>query len=74
MVGIHLPDHYLLGIERIPRHGDLFVEFDGVQYVLVEPAGPSWLPLGMVGEHTQTVLDNSQEVRIEPFTGSPIAS
>lgn len=66
-VGIALPEHYLMGIERVPRQGDAFVEYKGTQYVLVEPAGPAWLPPGTVGEHTQAMLDQISGVPIEPF-------
>jgi hypothetical protein len=67
MVGLALPGHYLMAILRIPNKGDLFVEYQGLQYVLVEPAGPAWLTPGSVGEHTQILLEASQGYRIEPF-------
>ncbi|MBI3552768.1 MAG: hypothetical protein HY077_09630 [Elusimicrobia bacterium] len=67
MVGLALPEHYLLGILRIPNKGDLFIEYQGLQYILVEPAGPAWLTPGVVGEHTQNLLEASQGYRIEPF-------
>ena len=67
MVGLALPEHYLLAILRIPNKGDLFIEYQGLQYVVVEPAGPAWLAPGTVAEHTQNLLEASQGYRIEPF-------
>ena len=67
MVGVALPDHYLMGILRIPNKGDLYVEHQGIDYVLVEPAGPAWLAPGSVGERTRNLLEASQGFKIEPF-------
>lgn len=67
MVGVGPPGHYLIGVLRIPNKGDLFVEYQGLQYVLVEPAGPAWLPPGTVADSTQDLLAGSEGYRIEPF-------
>jgi hypothetical protein len=67
MIGVSLPDHYLMAILRIPQKGELFVEYRGLQYVLVEPAGPAWLTPGSVGDETQHLLDAPQGPRIEAF-------
>jgi hypothetical protein len=67
MVGVALPEHYLLAVLRIPNKGDLFIEYQGLQYLLVEPAGPAWLAPGSVGTHTQDLLEATQGYRIEPF-------
>ena len=69
MVGIAVPDHYLMAILRIPGKGDAFVEYQGLQYVLVEPAGPAWLPPGTVGADTLPMLQASDGFRVEPFFG-----
>lgn len=66
-VGVSLPRHYLIGLARIPRQGDVYLEFNGVQYVLIEPAGPAWLPLGSVSVDTQAMLDNAGSIPIQPF-------
>jgi hypothetical protein len=67
MVGIVTPDHYLMGILRMPRSGDAFVEYQGQRYVLIEPAGPAWLPPGTVGVDTMPKLQASEGFRIDPF-------
>lgn len=67
LVGVGPPGHYLVGVLRIPNKGDLFVEYEGLQYVLVEPAGPAWLPPGTVADSTQDLLAGSEGYRIEPF-------
>lgn len=67
MVGVALPGHYLMGVLLIPEKGDLFLEYQGLQYVLVEPAGPAWMPPGQVGEETMTLLNGRDGYKIEPF-------
>lgn len=66
-VGLALPKHYLIGIGRIPRNGEVYVSYGGIDYVLIEPAGPAWLPLGQVGASTLAMLDNMTGVPIQPF-------
>ncbi len=67
MVGIAVPGHYLMAIRRLPGKGDMFVRYEGLEYVLVEPAGPAWLEPGMVGDHTKTLLAGAQGYKVEPF-------
>lgn len=67
MVGVGVPSHYLLGVLQIPEKGDVFVQYDGLSYILVEPAGPAWLPPGQVAETTLALLRGSEGYRIEPF-------
>ena len=67
MVGVSVPGHYLMGVLQIPDRGDVFVEHEGLQYVLVEPAGPAWLPPGQVAEETLVQLQAAEGYKIEPF-------
>lgn len=67
MVGVGVPGHYLMGVLLIPDKGDLFLEYQGLQYVLVEPAGPAFLPPGQVGEETMHLLNSREGYKIEPF-------
>ncbi len=67
MVGVGVPGHYLMGVLLIPDKGDLFLEYQGLQYVLVEPAGPAWMPPGQVGEQTMSLLNSREGYKIEPF-------
>ena len=67
MVGISVPGHYLMAVLQIPDKGDMFVEHQGLQYVLVEPAGPAWLPPGRVADETVNQLNAREGYRIEPF-------
>jgi hypothetical protein len=71
IVGISVPDHYLMAILRLPAKGDAFVEWQGLRYVLVEPAGPAWLPPGQVGEDTMPMLQAAEGFRVEPFSNDP---
>jgi len=68
LVGVGVPNHYLLGILRNPARGDAFVEYGGLQYVLAEPAGPGWLPPGHVARTTLELLGAGDGVTIEPLT------
>ena len=67
MVGVSVPGHYLMGVLRIPNQGDAFVEHEGLQYVLIEPAGPAWLPPGQVAQTTIPLLESNDGFRIDPF-------
>jgi len=67
MVGIAVPGHYLMAIRRLPGKGDMFVRYQGLEYVLVEPAGPAWLEPGTVGKATTALLSGSEGYKIEPF-------
>lgn len=68
LVGVGVPGHYLVGVLRIPEKGDVYVQYGGLQYVLVEPAGPAWLPPGRVAESTLALMRGGGEgYRIEPF-------
>ncbi len=67
MIGVHIPNHYLVGIARVPRKGDAFIEYEGEPFVLIEPSGPAWFPPGMIGNTTQTRLNTMTGVRIDPL-------
>ncbi|MFI5349130.1 MAG: hypothetical protein ACHQ2Z_06275 [Elusimicrobiota bacterium] len=67
MIGIAVPGHYLMGVLQIPDKGDRFVEYQGLQYILLEPAGPGWFPPGQVGDETVAQLNGSDGYQIFPF-------
>ncbi|HEX4048887.1 MAG TPA: hypothetical protein VH309_13670 [Elusimicrobiota bacterium] len=67
MVGISVPGHYLMGVLQIPDKGDMYVEYQGLQYILLEPAGPGWFPPGQVAEETVDQLNGSDGYQIYPF-------
>ena len=67
LVGVAVPGHYLMAIKRIPAKGDMYVKYEGLQYVLIEPAGPAWLEPGRVGRHTTELLKSAEGYKIEPF-------
>ena len=67
LVGIVVPGHYLMAIRRIPAKGDAFVEYNGLEYVLIEPAGPAWLVPGTVGKTTTALMQGAEGYKIEPF-------
>ena len=67
MVGVSVPGHFLMGVLQTPEKGDTFLEYQGLQYVLLEPAGPAWLPAGRVGEETSVLLAGRDGYKMEPF-------
>lgn len=67
MVGVHVPRHYLVGIARVPRSGDAFIEYGGEPFVLIEASGPGRLPPGTIGPTTRAALETMNEVRIDPL-------
>lgn len=67
MVGVSVPGHYLMGVLQIPDKGDMFLEYHGLQYVLVEPAGPAWLPPGQVVDSTLSLINGREGYKLEPF-------
>lgn len=66
-VGVRVPGHYLMGVLQVPDKGDTFIEYQGLQYTLIEPAGPAWLPPGHVGEQTSALLGGREGYKIDPF-------
>ena len=68
LIGVVTPTHYLIGILRNPVRGEAFVEYKGLRYVLLEPAGPAWLSPGTIGPETEALITAGREVRIEPLT------
>lgn len=67
MVGLGIPGHYLMAVHRIPRSGEVYVEYQGLPYVMIESAGPAWLPPGQVGDSTMAYLDAGKDFRIQPL-------
>lgn len=67
IIGVDLPDHYLLGIAGVPRLGQAWIEYLGRPYVLVEAAGPALRRPGDVSKATRLALDNPATLRIHPM-------
>jgi hypothetical protein len=67
MIGINIPNHYLMGVARVPQRGEAYIEYGGEHYVLLEPAGPGWLPPGTVSDYSLDLLRTMRDVRIDPF-------
>jgi hypothetical protein len=67
MIGINIPDHYLMGVARIPQRGEAFIQYAGEPYVLLETAGPAWLPPGHLSDYSRALIGTMRDVRIDPF-------
>lgn len=67
IVGVHVPDHYLLGIAGEPAPGQLSIEHEGETYILVEASGPAIRPPGDVSDQTLAALEQGSGLRIDPM-------
>jgi hypothetical protein len=67
LIGITLPEHYILGLLRAPAEGESYMIFEGRKYVLIEAAGPARLPLGQIGEDAEEEFRAQAAYRIEPL-------
>jgi hypothetical protein len=67
LIGVGMPRHYLIGVLQTPAKGDAYVEYEGLNYVLMEPAGPSRLAPGMVSDYTLEVLKAHDRIALEPL-------
>jgi len=67
LIGVGIPNHYLIGILQIPAKGDAYVEYRGLYYTLMEPAGPGWSPPGMVSDYTLDLLKAGDSIALEPM-------
>lgn len=67
MIGILMPGHYLMGVLQIPGKRDLFIEYQGLKYVLLEPSGPAWLPPGRVADETVARLKAGDGLSLHPL-------
>ena len=67
IIGVRVPDHYLLGVARPPRAGEVALEFRGEPYVLIEAAGPAQRRIGSIGKQTRVALAGGADIRIDPI-------
>lgn len=67
VIGVHVPGHYLLGVAREPRDGEVSIEFGGRQYLLLEAAGPAARRPGDVAKTTRAALASGQSIRVDPI-------
>lgn len=67
LIGVHVPQHYLIGIARTPRENQAYIKYQGRPYVLVEAAGPGKRQMGHIAPTTQAALDRKDGIRIDPL-------
>lgn len=65
MIGLEIPEHYLMALHRIPRRGEAYLEYQGLPYVMIEAAGPAQLAPGSVGDTTQGYIDSGNDFNIQ---------
>ncbi len=67
IIGVRVPDHYLLGVARPARAGEVHLGFNGDDYVLIEAAGPAQRRPGEIGKQTRLALAEGRDIRIDPI-------
>ncbi|HEY1075653.1 MAG TPA: hypothetical protein VGE51_03110 [Fontimonas sp.] len=67
LIGVHVPQHYLIGIAATPRAGQVALQHGGRSYVLIEAAGPARRPPGEVSDVTIEALAKGVGIRIDPI-------
>jgi hypothetical protein len=67
LIGAGIPNHYLIGVLRTPAKGDAYVEYEGLHYVLMEPAGPSQMAPGIISDYTRELLNAVDQASLEPL-------
>jgi len=67
IIGVHIPGHYLLGVQMDPAPGQTFMHYQGREYVLVEAAGPAMRRPGEVARVTEVALRKRDGLRIDPM-------
>lgn len=67
LIGVHVPQHYLIGIAQTPRANQAYITYQGRPYVLVEAAGPGKREPGHIAPTTQAALERKDGIRIDPF-------
>lgn len=67
MVGLSIPQHYLIAVHRIPGRGEVYIEHHGIPYVMIEAAGPAWIPPGKVGDFTEQYLSSGKLFTVQPL-------
>jgi hypothetical protein len=65
LIGVGVPNHYLVGVLQHPAKGQAFVEYEGRRYLLLEPAGPAGLPPGTIAESTMALLAAGNDPSLE---------
>ena len=67
IVGVHVPQHYLLGIAATPGSTQATLQYEGRPYVLVEASGPGRRRPGDIAERTRLALASGDGVRVDPM-------
>lgn len=67
VVGLHVPGHYLLGLDRRPEADEAFITHQGHPFVLVEAAGPAMRGFGDVSMRTRGALARNDGLRVDPM-------
>jgi len=57
---VYVPGHAFLGLSIPAQQGDRTLVIDGQRFVLIEPAGPGVLPVGIISNQAETELRGAQ--------------
>lgn len=64
IIGIKVPGHYFLAASLTPEQGDETVTYNGQKYVVMEPAGPGWVPPGKAAPSSISAMKQGYEIDV----------
>lgn len=62
MVFVYIDQHAFIGIDIMPRAGEVTLSKDNVTYVLADPTGPAMLILGQLSSNSERAVNNGHYV------------
>lgn len=65
---VFVPGHALLAVDLPAKPGDVTLNWQGQNYLLLEPTGPATLPAGQIASTSKTLVD-SRQLRVQPVQG-----
>ncbi len=62
---VFIPGHALLAVDLPAKPGDATLNWQGQNYLLLEPTGPATLPAGQIASTSKTLVD-SKQLSVQP--------
>lgn len=62
---VFVPGHALLAVDLPAKPGDVTLNWQGQNYLLLEPTGPATLPAGQIASTSKTLVD-SKQLSVQP--------
>ena len=62
---VFVTGHALLAVDLPAKPGDVTLNWQGQNYLLLEPTGPATLPAGQIASTSKTLVD-SKQLSVQP--------